>query len=68
MSFLVGTFRREYAIYDGGANPLSDVSVVEEYTKEHLVLARKDDNYQVIDLVRKQYFDPNRNEWVNLKK
>jgi len=61
MSYLVGSFSR-YSV----DNPLSEVSVVKEITRDHLINAKRDDDFQVINLVDLTYFNPENNQWVKI--
>lgn len=56
--YLVGIFQRDYFEFTNNDNPLVLVGVVENITKSHLQSAANDDDYQVIDLIKREYFDP----------
>lgn len=61
--YLVGKFERESSWTD----PMSLVGKIEVVTKDHLVKARQDEGYQVIDLSNLTYYDPDQNRWVDIK-
>ena len=65
--YLIGTFSRDYFDFSNNENPLSVVGLVNEITREHLGNAKQDDDYQVINLERKEYYEPKRNEWIKIK-
>ncbi len=66
--FLIGRFNREYFSWDSNKNPLTDTKLCENVTKEDLIEAQKDDDFQVINLITHQYFDPKQNTWINIKR
>lgn len=65
--YIVGTFKREYFDFGLDDEPMSLVGVVSEITKTHLQRAVEDEDYQVIDVLNRKYYDPKQNKWVNLK-
>lgn len=68
MSYLVGQFDREDPDYTFHKdNPLPYIEVVNEIAKTHLILAKNDLNYQVINLATLEYYDPEKNQWVKIK-
>ena len=66
--YLVGRFNRDYYDFSENKNPLSLVGLGEEITKAHLQSASTDEDYQVIDLIQRKYFDPKQNAWIALQK
>jgi len=68
MSYLVGRFNRDYYEISNNENPLSAIGIVEEISKGHLVDAQNDDDYQVINLITREYYDPKKNSWVKIQK
>jgi hypothetical protein len=68
MSYLVGRFSRDYFDFTNNDNPMSLVGMVEEISKSHLVSAQQDDDYQVINLITREYYDPKKNLWVKIQK
>jgi hypothetical protein len=69
MSYLVGRFDRENPDYNfNKGNPLPHLEVVNEIEKTHLLLAKNDLDYQVINLETLEYYDPEKNQWVKIKK
>lgn len=66
--YLVGIFNRDYSVFSENKNPLSLVGLVEEITKANLQRASTEDDYQVIDLIQRKYFDPKQNAWIALQK
>lgn len=65
--YLVGTFSRDY--FDHNNNkPMSLVFLRETVTKDDLVRASQDDDYQVIDLIQRKYYDPKQNKWLPIEK
>ncbi len=67
MSYLVGRFTRDYFSFTNNDNPLSTVGIIDEISKTHLVNAQNDDDYQVINLITREYYDPKKNSWVKLQ-
>ena len=63
--YLIGIFNRDY--FADNDNPLSLVGIFEEISKSHLVTARNDDEYQVINLTTKEYYDPKQNKWIKIQ-
>ena len=68
MSYLVGNFDRRYMVLFDNDNPLGLVGIVEEITKIHLINAQKDDDYQVINLITREYYEPKQNKWIKIQK
>ena len=66
--YLVGRFNRDYYDFSENENPLALVGVVEEISKSHLVSAQQDEDYQVIDLIKREYYDPKQNKWIKIQK
>jgi hypothetical protein len=64
----VRRFERDHFDFGGNENPMSLVGLVEEVEKRHLVGASKDDGYQVINLITREYFDPKSSKWVKIQK
>ena len=67
MSYLVGRFNRDYFDFTENNNPLSTVGIIDEISKGHLVDAQNDDDYQVINLITREYYDPKKNSWVKIQ-
>ena len=44
-----------------------DVKFKSEITKEDLLKAKKDDSFQVIDVINRKYFDAENNQWKEIK-
>lgn len=63
--YLIGRFERE-SLWPS-TNPLNSVGKVAQITKDHLVKAQQDENYQVINLLTMEYFDPSQNKWVKIQ-
>jgi hypothetical protein len=68
MSYLVGKFNRDYFDSSENENPLNTVGIVEEISKAHLIDAQGDEDYQVINLITREYYDPKKNKWVKIQK
>lgn len=68
MSYLIGTFKRDYFELFDNENPLSVVGIVDEIKKENLVSAQKDEDYQVINLITREYYDPKQNKWIPINR
>ena len=64
--YLVGRFNRDYYDFSSNENPMSLVGLVEEISKSHLQSAASDEDYQVINLITREYFDPKQNKWVKI--
>ena len=47
---------------------MSLVFVKENITRDHLTKAAQEDDYQVINLDDRTYYDPKKNIWVKLEK
>lgn len=63
MSFLVGRFTRDN--YSDGS--LFGAGIVENISKQHLIDAKSDEDYQVINLATLEYYEPKKNEWLKLQ-
>jgi len=59
--YLVGTFTRDYYETMSNDKPMSMVFFRENITKDHLQNAAEQEDYQVINLNDKTYFDPKSN-------
>lgn len=66
--YLIGRFNRDYYSFSNNENPLGLVGLVEEISKSHLQSASSDEDYQVINLITREYFDPKQNKWVKIQK
>lgn len=66
--YIVGTFKRDYFDHSNNDKPMSLVFLRETITKDDLVRASQDDEYQVIDLIQRKYYDPKKNEWLPIEK
>ena len=65
--FLVGRFKREYFTSFDTNNPMNEVKVTDNVTRDHLVNAASDEDYQVINLSSMEYFDPKQNKWLKIE-
>ena len=66
--YIVGTFKRDYFSFGDNDKPMSLVFLRETITKDDLVRASQDDDYQVIDLIQRKYYDPKKNVWLPIEK
>lgn len=64
--YIVGTFNRNYFDIGDDSNPMGLVGFVNEITKDHLQRAASEDDYQVINILKREYFDPKQNKWVEI--
>lgn len=67
MSYLIGTFKRDYYEFADSKNPMSLGGIIDEITKDHLIRASKDEDYQVINLITREYYDPKQNAWIKIQ-
>lgn len=68
MSYIVGTFHRHHTDLFLDTDPFYETEIVDEITKEHLVKAKDDNDYQVINLITREYYDPIKNQWVKINR
>lgn len=68
MSYLIGNFTRDYFDISENTQPMALVGIVDEIKKENLVRAQGDDDYQVINLITREYYDPKQNKWVPINR
>ena len=68
MSYIVGTFQRHHSEIFEDDDPFYETKIVDEITREHLLKAKNDDDYQVINLITREYYDPKKNQWVKIKR
>lgn len=68
MSYLVGTFQRHHSEIFEDDNPFYGTKLVDEISKEHLLNAVQDSDYQVINLITLEYYDPKKNKWVKISR
>jgi hypothetical protein len=68
MSYLVGTFKRHHSEIFQDDDPFYETKIVDEVSREHLLKAKGDDDYQVINLITREYYDPKKNIWVKIKR
>ena len=68
MSYIVGTFQRHHSEIFENDDPFYETKIVDEITREHLLKAKNDDDYQVINLITREYYDPKKNQWVKIKR
>lgn len=67
MGYLVGYFERSYSSLFSNDNPMAAVDFVNNIDKEHLVKAKMDNTYQIINLEKREYFEPKANKWVPIE-
>ena len=67
MSYLIGTFKRDYYDFTENKNPMSVVGIIDVVEKDHLVKAQQDEDYQVINLITREYYDPKQNQWIKIQ-
>lgn len=69
MSYLIGTFKRDYFDFSANENPMSLVGIIDDdkLAKEHLLKAKADDDYQIINLITREYYDSNQNKWIKIQ-
>ena len=69
--YLIGILKRDHfesLFFDNSNNnPMSECFITGEVETIHLLTARADDNYQVINLSKLEYYDPKKNTWVKLR-
>ena len=65
MPYLVGTFERSSFFSD--EDLMHDTAIVLQLTKEHLISAKKDHRYQVVNLTTQEFYDPEKNKWRKFK-
>lgn len=65
--YLVGTFDRDYYDLTDNSNPMCLVGLKLEITREILQKVAQDDDYQVINLLTQEYFDPKQNIWIKIQ-
>ena len=69
--FLVGIFsRRDNSLFSSNSveqNTLHQVYITDNIDKSHLVEARKDSDYQVINLSTKKFYNPDLNAWIPIE-
>lgn len=68
MNYLVGTFERFDTEFFENDDPLMGTRLVDKIDKSHLVKAKQDTNYQVIDLQTMQFYNPKTNNWEPIRK
>ena len=68
MSYLVGTFQRHHSELFEDNDPFYETKIVDGVVKEDLLKARNDDDYQVINLLTLEYYDPKKNTWIKIKR
>lgn len=68
MSYLVGTFQRHHSEIFEDDNPFYGTKLVDEISKEHLLNAVQDSDYQVINLITREYYNPKKNKWVKISR
>ncbi len=62
--YLVGIMKRD-EWYD--SNPMREAGIVLAITRDHLVKARQDDEYNVINLATREYYNPKSNSWEKIQ-
>ena len=65
--YLVGTFTRHHSEIFEDDDPFYETKIVDEITREHFAKAKNDDEFQVINLITREYYDPKKNTWVKIK-
>jgi|TARA_B110000211_G_C13839996_1_gene447445 hypothetical protein len=67
MSYLVGTFQRHHSELFNDDDPFYETKIVDNVDRSHLMSAKNDDDYQVINLITREYYNPKINKWVKIK-
>jgi len=49
------------------SDPMHEAGVITNVTRDHLAKARDDEDYNVINLVTREYFNPKSNSWQKLQ-
>ena len=65
--YLIGKFNRDYFDFTSNDNPMSLIGLKDEISREILQKVTEDDEYQVINLITKEYFEPKQNKWVKIE-
>lgn len=67
MSYLVGTFQRHHSELFEDIDSFYETKIVDEVNRTHLLNAKNDDNYQVINLITREYYNPKLNKWTKIQ-
>lgn len=68
MSYLIGTFQRHHSEIFEDRDPFWETKIVDEITRDHLLKSKNDDDYQVINLITREYYNPKTNKWVKINR
>jgi hypothetical protein len=66
MSYIVGIFERTSSTFFNDNGEMREIQIVDEAKREHLIKCKNDENYQVINLITREYYNPNTNQWVRI--
>jgi hypothetical protein len=62
--YLIGKTTRDDWWEDG---PMAEAGLINKITKDHLAKARDDEDYNVINLITREYYNPKQNSWVKFE-
>jgi len=65
--YFIGTFNRSYSTLFGNDDPMPLVFLKDDITKDDLVKAAQNTDYQIIDVATRSYYDPKQNKWIKIK-
>lgn len=65
--YLVGNFRRDYFEVFENKNPMPLVFFKLNISQKDLISAKNDDEYQVVNLSERTYYDPKSNKWIPIE-
>lgn len=65
--YLIGNFERWHSDMFEDDNPMNETKIVDEISRDDLMKAKKDDGYQVINLLKYEYFNPKKNQWQKIR-
>lgn len=49
-------------------NPMNETKIVDEISRDDLMKAKNDDSYQVINLLKMEYYNPKSNQWQKVRR
>jgi hypothetical protein len=66
--YLIGTFERWHSDMFEDDTPMNETKIVDEISRDDLMKAKNDDGYQVINLLKYEYYNPKRNTWDKIRR
>jgi len=66
--YLIGNFKRRHTYSFKDDNPMDETKIVNNISREDLAKAKDDDDFQIINLLKHEFYDPKKNIWQKINR